>query len=325
MTSQRKQIIQGIEQGELQAAQVETALRAAGIPPSNSQWLEFINRLFLWLGCLALAVAMLFFIAYNWNDIGRLTKFGFVQAALLISMVCYWRLQLKPFASQAVLMAAAILLGVLLALFGQTYQTGADPWQLFFNWAILLLPWALIGQSPLLWVFWLFLLNLSTLLYFHAFRGGLHVLLSASSTFYWSFLVLNTLALVIWEWLSDRFHWLNRRWPPRLIGCWCMTALTWLTILAILDFPGFWSFDIVLPVLWPLAMALTYAVYRHVKPDLFMLALGCFSGMVVTVVFFARQMVFETAGGFLLIAMVTLALGSGSAIWLHNIHREWQQ
>jgi len=34
-------------------------------------------------------------------------------------------------------MVSTILVGVLLALVGQTYQTGADTWQLFFYWAIL--------------------------------------------------------------------------------------------------------------------------------------------------------------------------------------------
>ncbi len=50
---------------------------------------------------------------------------------------------------KAALLLATLLLGVFLALFGQTYQTGADPWQLFANWALLILPWevAPVGEG----------------------------------------------------------------------------------------------------------------------------------------------------------------------------------
>ena len=47
-----------------------------------------------------------------------------------------------------------MLVGGLLALIGQTYQTGADPWQLFALWALLALPWCLGARSDMLWAPW---------------------------------------------------------------------------------------------------------------------------------------------------------------------------
>ncbi|MCL1477646.1 MAG: DUF2157 domain-containing protein [Marinobacter sp.] len=64
------------------------------------------------------------------------------------------------------LLSTGLLLGGLLALFGQTYQTGADPWQLFFVWMLLLTPFALIGRFAPLWVLWAVLVNLALTLYF---------------------------------------------------------------------------------------------------------------------------------------------------------------
>ena len=63
------------------------------------------------------------------------------------------------------LLIASIITGSLLALFGQIYQTGADTWQLFFAWAILITPWVVIARFPALWLLWLGLINAFLLLY----------------------------------------------------------------------------------------------------------------------------------------------------------------
>src|SRR5699024_841252 len=124
----------------------------------------FIDRLLLWLGGLALACSVLFFIAYNWADMGRFFRFGLVEGALVAAIAAYWKADGRGVTAQVSLIVATLLLGVLLALFGQVYQTGADSWQLFFYWALLMAPWALIGRLAVLWVFWLGLINLTILL-----------------------------------------------------------------------------------------------------------------------------------------------------------------
>ena len=50
---------------------------------------------------------------------------------------------------------AALLVGALLALVGQTYQTGADTFELFAVCAAAILPWVLVACFPTLWVLWL--------------------------------------------------------------------------------------------------------------------------------------------------------------------------
>ena len=49
---------------------------------------------------------------------------------------------LDAVAGRISLFATAFLSGILLAVFGQVYQTGADPYGLFLAWALLILPWA---------------------------------------------------------------------------------------------------------------------------------------------------------------------------------------
>ena len=67
---------------------------------------------------------------------------------------------------KAVLLLLGLLTGALLALTGQVYQTGADTYELFGWWAVLILPWVLVGRFSPLWLVWLALLNLTVHFYF---------------------------------------------------------------------------------------------------------------------------------------------------------------
>src|SRR3989449_7791101 len=117
---------------------VRAALDMAGALPRAQHWRAFLDRLLLWSGAVALAAAVVFFIAHNWNDLGRFAKFGLVELPLVAAVLAYWRLGPERAAGKASLLVASVLLGATLALFGQTYQTGADTWELFANWAALM-------------------------------------------------------------------------------------------------------------------------------------------------------------------------------------------
>ena len=165
MTSIRRELVGLIKQGAIPRDDVARAVAHSGLYPPGRAWSAFLDRLLLWLGTLALVCGVLFFIAYNWVEMGRWLRFGLVQAALVVAVSVYWWSRGEGVVARAALLAAALLLGVLLALFGQVYQTGADPWQLFFFWAVLMLPWALVARFDVLWMVWLGLLNLALVLY----------------------------------------------------------------------------------------------------------------------------------------------------------------
>ena len=78
-------------------------------------------------------------------------KLLLIEGALLISVVAsiFWRR-----GRIAALLCATLALGGLLAFVGQTYQTGADAWQLFATWAALALLWTLLARSDVLWLVW---------------------------------------------------------------------------------------------------------------------------------------------------------------------------
>ena len=230
MISSRSQLIDLIEQGAIPAEKIGDALIVTKVAPDGKTWRTFIDHLLLWLGGLALAAAVMFFIAYNWNDIGRFAKFGMVEGFIVLAIVAYCRFGGHSAASKVSLLVATICLGVLLALYGQTYQTGADPWQLFFNWALLMLPWAIIGRFPAIWIFWVVLMNTSIVLYHQTFPGVFWFMSGSETGMLWLTFICNTLLLAAWEFLADIWHWLSERWAIRLLATGSGVPMTWLVL-----------------------------------------------------------------------------------------------
>ena len=115
-------------------------------------------RLAYWLprGVAVLAAALggfgvILWVAANWETLGRFGRFGLLQALFLV--MCVGAL-VKPNARAPLGLLALLTIGGLFAYFGQTYQTGADPWQLFAVWAVLALPLALSVRSDVVWTPW---------------------------------------------------------------------------------------------------------------------------------------------------------------------------
>ncbi|MCG2746279.1 MAG: DUF2157 domain-containing protein [Desulfobulbaceae bacterium] len=323
MASPRSQFIELIEQGAIPVEKIGDALKAAKITPDARAWRTFIDHLLLWLGGLALAFALMFFVAYNWNDIGRFAKFGAVEGLVVLAIVAYCRFAEHAVAGKVSLLVATICLGVLLALFGQTYQTGADPWQLFFTWAMLMLPWAIIGRFPAIWILWVALINTSIVLYYQTFRGIFGFMYDDETGMLWLLFIFNTLLLVAWEFLAAKvWQWLAERWAPRLLAIGSGVPLTWLVLHSIFTH-GETSF---LPGLaWVAWLTVMYFIYRRVRPDLFMLAGCCLSVITVSISFFGEHLLQRnSAGGFLFLSLLVIGMGAGSAFWLKTVHQELQ-
>ncbi|TXI28054.1 MAG: DUF2157 domain-containing protein [Ottowia sp.] len=96
-------------------------------------------------------LGIVLWIAANWDVMGRMQRFALLQGFVLaMCLGAAWSRR-----ARAPLGLLALLgIGGLLAYFGQTYQTGADPWQLFALWAALGLPLALAARSDVVWLPW---------------------------------------------------------------------------------------------------------------------------------------------------------------------------
>ena len=107
----------------------------------NLSWERYLNLLFLLLTVGFLSSGVVTFIAANWDYLSDLTKIYGLQTLLLVTVAlgiyCFIReshRQAKEklkWKTYSLFFVASVLIGGLFALVGQTYQTGADAWQLF--------------------------------------------------------------------------------------------------------------------------------------------------------------------------------------------------
>lgn len=322
MSTARAQIIRLLEKGVLAPENIDVALRVTQVVPTAQSWRRFIEQLLMWIGGLSIAVSIVFFFAYNWADLGRFAKFALAQAFIVGAVLVYWRWQQHALIAPVALLVASIGLGALLALYGQTYQTGADPWQLFFYWAVLMLPWTIISGSAVLWLMVVVLLNISMALYFASgsrftFTG------SVTSTAMWLSFLFNAGVLIVWEGVLFRQTSKDNRWAPRLVAILATMSLGLIVTVYIAGSEVFGHWVALVAII---SVIVAYRMYRFWVPDLFMLALGCLWLIWVVNFFIINQIIRQFNFGVLfIIALLFLGSGALASTWLRSTYREMQQ
>ncbi len=195
--------------------------------PSPAAWFRLADVALGLGGAGFLASAVIYAVAFNWDELGKMAHFAVVAAALALSTgVAAWRW--STVGAKAGLLASFLLTGALLALFGQTYQTGVDPWQLFATWTALALPWALVARMPSLWLGQAVVVNVALGLWWTQAGGD-----RLGGRFEaWD--ALGTLDLLLWGGSEAASRWMPGRWLPRvlllaalLLGTGSGVAATW--------------------------------------------------------------------------------------------------
>lgn len=317
----RREILEWAEQGRIAAAGLRRALELAEVLPGAAEWRGFLDRLLLFLGAVLLGAGILFFFAFNWNELGRFGKFALAQAPIVAALAVLWKLGLDRPGGKAALLVAALATGALFALIGQTYQTGADTFELFAVWAAATLPWALVGHFAALWVLWLVLVNVAASLYFHTFPGVFGVLFGPEPLA-WLLFALNGAALVAWEAAARRLDWARGRWAPRLVALAAGVPVTALAVMALLE--GSRTSGWAIPA-WLAWTGVLYVAYRLAVKDLFMLAGGALSVIVVATTLLARGLSFRDGGAFLVLALAVIGLSAAAGFWLRGVAKDFEE
>lgn len=330
-------IYQWIKQGLVQPDQQQQALEVAGERPSRSAWLAFNQQLMVVMGVLSLAVGVVFFFAFNWNEIPRLYKFLVLEVLLVAFFVTYYFKSKSFWLAQALLLGAVIVLGALLALFGQTYQTGADPWQLFATWAGLIMPLVWLARSEVLWIFWAALINLSLSLFIQI-HHGIFGLWFDNSQLAWIYFLVNVVLLVGLEYLSKQTNLsrtvrsrtfiaaqfsLNHRWAAQVVGLLVLFVGTSLGVDAIWDRSDYRAIN---TLIFFGMMVLSFMYYRYQAKDLLLLTAWALALIVYVLVLLAHSIFDDLdAAGFLLMAISLIGMSAVAVRWIKQTHALFQQ
>ncbi len=120
----------------------------------NLSWQRYLNLLFLLLTVGFLTSGVVTLIAANLDYFSDLAKIYGLQTLLVVTVVlgiyCFIRESRRQateklkWKTYSIFFVVSVLIGGLFALVGQTYQTGADVWQLFAVWTLCQLPFLLL-------------------------------------------------------------------------------------------------------------------------------------------------------------------------------------
>ncbi|XPV75907.1 MAG: DUF2157 domain-containing protein [Desulfovibrio sp.] len=163
-------------------------------------WGQWAMRMMLLVGTALLLAGIICFYAFNWFSLSPMAKLLPIEVLLVAGVGGAAYFSLRSTLGQVLLFVASVSVGIFMAVFGQLYQTGADSYQLFMNWALLILGWVIISRCAYQWVLWAILANLALSLgYTQLGMGDV-----GDSAFVLTCMLVNFCGLVLFEWLLDR-------------------------------------------------------------------------------------------------------------------------
>ncbi len=266
--------------GVIDGATFDAALGRALAPPAAAEWQRFLGVALACLGAVQLLAGVIFFFAFNWQELTRFHKLGLLELLITGCAIAGLTRESGALSGRLLVTSSAVLVGPLLAVFGQTYQTGADAWQLFALWAALIVPWSVGAAWAAGWTVQVALVDLAAILYWDqmlprdaTWDGDLFLLMTALHLA--GFALLQVPRVRAGTWLAE---WLERALAS--------TALVWLgvpSVILVADGGG----DGVAP--WRLVSVLaliatigwTWWRHRRVRADLILLTTGVGAACVV--------------------------------------------
>lgn len=118
----------------------------------KTDYLQFIKWVFLVGGISLFAFGMVFFFAFNWRDMPAIYKFSSVWIFLIGCIVPVFFKRIALLTKQLLVTLVCVLVGILFAVFGQVYQTGAFTYQYISLWLALIAVFVVVMHFAPLWI-----------------------------------------------------------------------------------------------------------------------------------------------------------------------------
>lgn len=157
---------------------------------------EKIKKFFLLFSVVFLIAGVTSFTAYNWATMSNVEKLAVPSVLIIAGLLAYLFLEKEIYKNLAIFFSS-FMIGTLFTVYGQVYQTGADVWILFRNWAIfLIIPIVATGYYSVMTLFSI-VVAISTSFYLDLYLSGAIVPFLSS-------LIFGTI-LMVYPFLQKRF------------------------------------------------------------------------------------------------------------------------
>lgn len=308
---------------------VESMLAIAEARPKPADLARFGVRTLHLSGVLSVAAGVVFFVAANWIALAVFGRFALVQGVIVAAVaLALWRPPPHPVGRYALLLAFVVS-GALFALFGQTYQTGADVYELFLSWALLGSVFVVAAHWSVVWAAWTVVLNVALWLFFGA-RPETGVLWLAFS--FWaqetsvSLIVPLLVNIGLW-WVCVRLEhtsWASVApgWLSRFVLACAVAFGTWSGMLVVLRQTEDIGFLGLLATLVVFVLVGWHTLRRRV--DVFPLAAIEGSLILLSTTWIAQSIDhFDEVGYFFVLAAWLIVASTVSGHWLMKLVRAW--
>lgn len=262
-------------------------------------WKKFLKILLISFAIGFTTAGIVFFFAFNWNDLHRFAKLGLVES-ILVSVILLALYIKNALIKNILLSAASLLVGALFVVFGQAYQTSATAFDFFLGWTSFVTLWVLVANFSFLWGLFLYLVNITISLYFQyvLFKFNQYHLFIA-------LMVFNSCWLLVFLLLSKKYDYFKiPNWLINIVFATIVSIATVGVIAGILE-----KFDQAALMLMVLTAIISIAglIYAFIKKNLAFLAIIPFSFIIIIATliskFLKEEWVFLIAGLFVTISV----------------------
>ena len=185
-------------------------------------WQKFLQFFLITLGIGFTVSGIVFFFAYNWAELPKFAKIGITESLIIITTILVLLLKVNENLKNIILTGSAILVGVLFAVYGQIYQTGANAYDFFLVWTVFITLWVVVSNFAALWLLYILLINTTFIFYTQQVASDWSAVLVFTLLF-----ILNTIALISAILLSKFEHFNIPNWFTTIMA---LAAATFATI-----------------------------------------------------------------------------------------------
>lgn len=282
----------------------------------KKRWHQFLSTFLLALGVAFTVAGIIFFFAYNWEELPKFAKLGGIELLLVatVSLVIFttWSKLVK----QIILTGATFLIGTLFAVYGQIYQTGADAYDLFLGWALFTLLWALAIRFAPLWLTFVGLLCTTVWLYARQIvpdNEWLATMLINSITWLCAITTFVAERMCLKGKLSSSNHWLTS-----VMGIAALLHTSTLLIIAIYDHQA----SIFIPLITTLSLFATGIWFGWRQKRLFYLSTIPFAFLIILISLLIRNIYINAISMFYL-TLLTIASTTSLIYTLTHLKKKW--
>ena len=281
-------------------------------------WYKFLQILFISLGVSFLVAGLIFFFAYNWDELNKFVKLGLIQFLIILTIGLAYFLKISENLKNIVLTGAALLVGVLFAVFGQIYQTGANAYDFFLIWTICISVWVIVSNFYPLWLIFMILINATFILYTKQVSNDWN-----ESTFFFILYCINGFVLIMN--ILSNYYFKQIKAPNWYTNILAIATVTFASasIIIMIDNPYFYERLINIIILMVCLLSfVTGILYGYRTKNIFYLAIIPLA--IVIIISSILVMNTNEGGMFLLTSLFITACIAVITMILLNLQKRWK-